>query len=99
MPSLSRTRLAKNEWKKTLAGLDCTVELTETGFLYVAGPSTYRPSWSEVGTVFQSEHLLIFCDNDDDYALLIPERAFVSKEQLEEFLAIAYQKTVVERTS
>ena len=81
-----------------MANLNCRVELTETGFQYIAGPSRYQPTWLKVGSVFQSENLLIFCDDDDDYALLIPKRAFGSEKQLQEFVDIAYQKTVLERS-
>jgi len=42
--------------------------------------------------------LLIFCDDDIEYALLIPKRSFTSEEQLHEFLEIAYQKTVLEKS-
>jgi hypothetical protein len=98
-PSIKATRLAKKEWKKKLANVNCTVELTETGFQYVAGPSTYQPTWPEVASVFQSESLLIFCHEDDENALLIPKRAFASEKQLQEFLEIAYQKTVLERNA
>lgn len=96
LPSIKETRLARKEWKKRLANVNCTVELTETGFQYVAGPSTYQPVWPEVASVFQSESLLMFCGEDNN-TLLIPKRAFVSEKQLEQFLEIAYQKTVVER--
>jgi hypothetical protein len=41
----------------------------------------------------------MFCDEDDEYTLLIPKRAFVSEKQLKEFLEIAYQKTVLERNA
>ena len=82
-----------------MANLNCAVELTETGFRYVAGPSTFQPSWPEVGSVYQSERLFIFCAEDDEYALFIPKRAFVSEKQLQEFLEIAYQKTVLERNA
>jgi hypothetical protein len=97
VPSIKATRLAKKEWKEKLTNLNCTIELTETGFRYVAGPSTYQPKWPEGASVFESESLLMFCDEDDEYALLIPKRAFVSEKQLQEFLEIAYQKTVSER--
>jgi hypothetical protein len=96
VPSIKRTRLAKKEWKEKLANVNCTVQLTETGFQYVAGPTTYQPIWTEVASVFQSRSLLMFCD-DGEYTLLIPKRAFVSEKQLQEFLEIAYQKTVLER--
>jgi hypothetical protein len=98
-PSIKATLLAKKEWKEKLANLNCSVELTETGFQYVAGPSTYQPTWPDVSSVFQSESLLIFCNEADENALLIPKRAFVSEDQLEEFVKIAYQKTVLERNA
>lgn len=97
LPDNSATRKAEKEWQKEFANVGCTVELTDNGFQYIAGASTYKPAWSEVSSVFQSEHLLIFCDDDVEYALLIPKRSFTSEEQLHEFLEIAYQKTVVER--
>ena len=96
LPFNSGTLKAKKEWKKVLANVDCTVELTEDGFQNIAGSVTYKPAWSEVGSVFQSEHLLIFCHEDGDYALLIPKRSFSSEKQLHEFLELAYQKTGVE---
>jgi hypothetical protein len=98
VPSIKATRSAKKEWKEKMANVNCIVELTETGLQYVAGPTTYQPTWPEVGSVFQSENLLIFCDQDDEYALLIPKRAFGSEKQLQEFVDIAYQKTVLERS-
>jgi hypothetical protein len=82
-----------------MAGLGCTVELTESGFLYVAGPSIHQVSWSEIGSVFQSESLLIFCHEDDEDALFIPKRAFGSEEELQEFVKLAYQKTVLEKNA
>ena len=99
LPTNSATRKAEKEWKRKFANVGCTVELTDNGFQYIAGSSTYNPKWAEVGTVFQSEHLLILCDDDIEYALLIPKRSFTSEEQSHEFLEIAYQKTVVERSS
>lgn len=39
VPSIKRTRLAKKEWKEKLANVNCSMQLTETGFQYVAGPS------------------------------------------------------------
>ena len=97
LPINTATRKAKKEWLRILAHVDCTVELTENGFQYIAGSSTYKPVWAEVGSVFQSEHLLIFCDHDEEYVLLIPKRSFASEKQLHEFLDIASQETVVER--
>jgi hypothetical protein len=96
VPSITNTRVAMKEWQKKLANLNCTFELTEEGFQIVSGPTTYQPTWPEVISVFQSENLLIFCD-DAEYALLIPKRAFNSEEQLEEFVDLAYQKTVLDR--
>lgn len=98
LPANSATRKAENEWKRELANVGCTVELTENGFEYIAGSSTYKPAWTEVSSVFQSEHLLIFCDDDIKYSLLIPKRSFTTEEQLHEFLEIAYQKTVMEKS-
>ncbi len=93
-----RRRVLKKEWRREIAGLKCKVELTENGFDYESGSSIYKPTWPEVASVFQTKRLLMFCD-DRDYVLLIPKRAFPSKEQLEEFLELAYQKTVVERNA
>ena len=91
-----RRGVLKKDWRSEVAGLKCKVELTENGFDYEAGPSIYKPTWPEVASVFQTNRLLMICD-DRDYVLLIPKRAFPSKEQLEEFLGLAYQKRVVER--
>jgi hypothetical protein len=63
----------------------------------VSGASTYKPTWAEVASVFQTKQFLMFCD-DAEYVLVIPKRAFTSKKQLEEFLKLAYQKTVLERS-
>jgi len=91
-----RRRVLRREWQSQIANLTCKVELTESGFDYVSGSSTYKPTWPEVTSVFQTKQLLMFCD-DGEYVLLIPKRAFPSKKQLDEFLELAYQKTVVER--
>jgi len=98
LPANRATRKAEKEWKKEFANVACAVELIENGFKYIAGSETYKPAWSVVGSVYQSEHLIILCDDDLKYALLIPKRSFTSEEQLQEFLEIAYQKTVVERS-
>jgi hypothetical protein len=98
VPSIEATRSATREWKEKMASLNRIVDLTETGFQYIAGPSTYQPTWLEVGSMSQSKNLLIFCDDDDEYALLIPKRAFGSEKQLQQFVDIAYQKTVIERS-
>jgi hypothetical protein len=91
-----RRRVLKKEWQSNIANLKCKVELTENGLDYVSGTSTYKPTWPEVASVFQTKQLLILCD-DGEFVLLIPKRAFPSKKQLEEFLELAYQKTVIER--
>lgn len=91
-----RTPALKKEWQSEVADLKCKIQLTENGFDYVSGASTYKPTWPEVTSVFQTKQLLMFCD-DGEYALLIPKRAFTSKKQLEEFLELAYEKTVLER--
>ena len=96
LPDISATRRAKDEWKEEAANVICTVDLSDDGFRYVAGPSTYEVRWSEIGSVFQTERVLIFCDEDDEHSLLIPKRSFRSETQLREFLDIAYQKTVEE---
>jgi hypothetical protein len=96
LPANRATLKAKEEWKRDHAHLGCTLELTENGFKYGDGSKTYNAAWGEVSSVFQSEHLIIFCYDEDEYALFIPKRAFTS-EQLQEFLEIAYQETVVER--
>ncbi|MEN3327085.1 MAG: hypothetical protein V7638_1892 [Acidobacteriota bacterium] len=98
LPANSATRKAEREWKRELADVDCTVELSDNGFQYIAGSSTYNATWAEVSSVFQSEHLLIFCDDEIAYALLIPKRSFTSEKQLQEFREIAYQKTVSEKS-
>ena len=96
VPDISATRRAKSEWKEEAADVICTVELSDDGFRYVAGPSTYEVRWSEIGSVFQTDRVLIFCDEDDEHSLLIPKRSVRSEKQLREFLDIAYQKTVEE---
>lgn len=91
-----RSRVLRKEWQSQIANLKCKVELTENGFDYESGAQTFKPTWPEVISVFQTKRLLMFCD-DRDYVLLIPKRAFPSQEDLEEFLELAYQKTIVER--
>jgi hypothetical protein len=97
LPNISATRKARDEWKQRIANVAYTMELTNEGFRYVVGPSVFDIKWFEVDSVFQSEHLLMFCDEDNEYCLLIPKRSFPSETELREFLEIAYQKTVVER--
>ena len=97
LPNISATRKARNYWKQRIANVAYTMELTNEGFRYVAGPSVFDIKWFEVDSVFQSEHVLMFCNEDNEYCLLIPKRSFPSETQMREFLEIAYQKTVVER--
>ena len=91
-----RKRVLKNEWLRDFANQKFTVELNENGFDYFSARVSYKPTWDEVASVYQTKHLLIFCD-DTGYILLIPKRAFASKPQLDEFIELAYQKTVSER--
>jgi hypothetical protein len=97
LPNITATRKARTEWKQRIANVAYTMELTNEGFRYVVGPSVFDVKWFEVDSVFQSEHVLMFCDEDNEYCLLIPKRSFHSETQLREFLEIAYQKTVAER--
>ena len=96
VPTMRRSAV-KKDWLAEVANEHIKVELTETGFEYVSEKAAHSPLWSEVAEVFQSKSLLMFCDADH-YTLLIPKRAF-SAEQLREFLKVAYQKTVTERSA
>jgi YcxB-like protein len=91
-----RKRALKKEWLGAFANQRFTVELNENGFDYSSATVSYKPTWNEVASVYQTKHLLMFCD-DDTYVLLIPKRAFASKAQLDEFIELAYQRTVSER--
>ena len=91
-----RKRALRKEWLNEIAAQKYTVELNENGFDYFSTNVSYKPSWNEVASVYQTKHLLMFCDADT-YVLLIPKRAFASNQQLDEFLKLAYQKTVSER--
>lgn len=95
VPGFRKTAL-KKEWLHDFAQQRFTVETNEYGFNYFSARGSYKPTWDEVAAVYQTKHLLIFC-NDDTYVLLIPKRAFASKKQLDEFIELAYQKTVTER--
>jgi hypothetical protein len=86
----------KQEWLNDVAAQHYTVELNENGFDYFSSNVSYKPTWNEVASVYQTRRLLMLCDADT-YVLLIPKRAFASKQQLDEFLKLAYQKTVSER--
>ncbi|HEX6043020.1 MAG TPA: hypothetical protein VFZ22_00925 [Pyrinomonadaceae bacterium] len=97
LPNISATRKARNEWKQRIANVAYTMELTNEGFHYFIGLSLIDIKWFEVDSVFQSEHVLMFCDEDNESCVLIPKRSFPSETQMREFLEIAYQKTVVER--
>ena len=94
-PRFRRATL-KKEWLNEIETQKYTVELNEDGFDYFSTNVSYKPTWKEVASVYQTKHLLMFCDADTN-VLFIPKRAFASKEQLDEFLKLAYQKTVSER--
>jgi hypothetical protein len=89
-------RALRNEWLTEIADQKVTVELNDNGFDYVSEKLTAKPTWDEVASVYQTKHLLMFC-SADKYVLLIPKRAFRSKKQLEDFLEVAYKKTVLDR--
>ena len=95
VPRFRRAAL-KKEWLNEIAAQTYTVELNEDGFDYSSTNVSYKPTWKEVASVYQTKHFLMFCDADT-YVLLIPKRAFASKQQMDEFLKLAYQKTVSER--
>jgi hypothetical protein len=94
-PRFRRVAL-KREWLNEIAAQKYTVELNEDGFDYFSHNVSYKPTWKEVASVYQTKHLLMFCDASTN-VLFIPKRAFASKQQLDEFLKLAYQKTVSER--
>jgi hypothetical protein len=96
VPSRFRKGTLKKEWLSEIANRTYTVQLNDDGFDYSSTDSSYKPTWNEVASVYQTKRLLMFCDSDT-YVLLIPKHAFGSKQQLDEFLELAYQKTVAER--
>ena len=91
-----RRRPLKKEWLNEISDQTITVELNPNGFDYLCEKFSCKPTWDEVASVYQTKRLLMLCDSDT-YVLLIPKRAFASKQQLDEFLELAYQKTVAER--
>lgn len=95
-----RRHILKQEWLNEIAYQTITVETNANGFDYSSTRVSYKPTWNEVASVYQTKRLLMFCDSDtsDRYVLLIPKHAFASKQQLDEFLELAYQKTVAERS-
>jgi hypothetical protein len=95
IPTL-RTRVLKKEWQNQMANLEYKLDVTEQGFDSISENLTRKTPWKEISSVFQTKRLLIFCELDNQ-VLLIPKRAFPSKEQLDEFLELAHQKTVSER--
>ena len=100
--SRSRRRRLKQEWLKEIADQTITVETNPDGFDYFSNQFSHKPTWKEVTSVYQTKRLLMFCDSNpsdtsDTYVLLIPKHAFESKQQLDEFLELAYQKTVTAR--
>jgi hypothetical protein len=86
----------KKEWLNEIADQTITVELNPNGFDYLSEKLSCKPTWDEVASVYQTKRLLMLCDSGT-YVLLISKRAFASKQQLDEFLELAYQKTVAER--
>src|SRR5262249_18398426 len=84
------------EWLNEIADQTITVALNPNGFDYLCERFSCKPTWDEVASVYQTKRLLMLCDSET-YVLLIPKRAFASKQQLDEFLELAYQKTVTER--
>jgi cell division protein FtsW (lipid II flippase) len=94
-----RRRHLKEEWLNESGDQTITVETNPDGFDYFSNRVSYKPTWNEVASVYQTKRLLMFCDSDtsDTYVLLIPKHAFASKQQLNEFLDLAYQKTVADR--
>jgi hypothetical protein len=86
----------KKEWLNEIANRTYTVQLNDNGFDYFSADSSYKPTWNEIASVYQTKRLLMFCDSDT-YVLLIPKHAFGSKQRLDEFLELAYQKTVTAR--
>ena len=91
----------KEAWLNEIADQTITVETNPDGFDYVSNKVSYKATWNEVASVYQTKHLLMLCDSDagssDTYVLIIPKHAFASKQQLNEFLDLAYQKTVADR--
>jgi hypothetical protein len=91
-----RRRPLKQEWLNEIADQTITVEMNPNGFDYLCEIFSCKPTWDEVASVYQTKRLILLCDSES-YLLLIPKRAFASKQQLDEFLELAYQKTVAER--
>jgi hypothetical protein len=96
VPSRFRKGTLKKEWLNEIANRTYTVQLNDNGFDYFSADSSYKPTWNEIASVYQTKRLLMFCDSDT-YVLLIPKHAFGSKQRLDEFLELAYQKTVSKR--
>lgn len=94
-PTLT-TPAVKRDWQDTIRGLSIRISFTENGFEYEDGKSAYNPSWSEVAQMYQTKRLFILC-SDEECALMVPKRAFASKEQFEEFRRLTYRKIVTER--
>ena len=94
-----RRRALRQDWLNEIADQTITVETNPDGFDYFSNRVSYKPTWNEVASVYQTKRLLMFCDSDasDTFVLLIPKHAFASKQQLDEFLELAYQKTVADR--
>ena len=97
MPHLRKAAL-KQDWKQWVTQPNYRLEITEDGInRNSTDPSFCKTGWNEYSHVFQTKRLLMLCEADGPDLLIIPKRAFGSKERLEEFLALAYRKTVSER--
>lgn len=101
LAGLSRFRVhhLKEEWLREIGEQTITVETNQDGFDYFSNEFSHQPVWNEVASVYQSKRLLMFYNSNtsDGYVLLIPKHAFASKQQLDEFLDLAYQETVANR--
>jgi len=91
-----RKKVLKKEWKKWRARLEYKLDITENGIVFNSIQCN-RTTWNRYTRVFQTKRLLMLCDGDRPDVLVIPKRALGSKERLDEFLELAYRKTVLER--
>ena len=96
IPHLRKTTI-RQDWKQRVTQMNYILEITEDGITSNPTDPNWRTDWSEYSHVFQTKRLLLFCEGDGPELLIIPKRAFGSKEELNEFLRLAYRKTVLER--
>jgi hypothetical protein len=92
-----RKRALKQDWKQWVTQANYRLEITEEGINSNSTDPSCKTGWDEYSNVFQTKRLLMFCEGDGPDLLIIPKRAFGSKQRLEEFLGLAYRKTVSER--